>query len=229
MMNSDYVNVRVRNQQKKSRLKVIVQALGENATSEDIRRSAYESGFGVVNAALLVRVRNELYPSRSKRNGGRPFGSKCDEVYGLSEDTGQVHIRRRAAASQTHKRCTVCNEEKPVTQFGLRAGDKILRRSHCRKCSSVKRAEAASRSLKDEYGITADEYDQLLKNQNGGCAICGKCENHKNMKHRELCIDHSHNSGHVRGLLCSKCNLGIGHFFDNYDLLLKAAEYIRGS
>lgn len=71
------------------------------------------------------------------------------------------------------------------------------------------------------YGITQEEYDAFILKQNGKCAICkigldmGK----------RTCIDHCHNSKRVRGILCWSCNVGIGHFKDNPDLLREAALY----
>ena len=72
------------------------------------------------------------------------------------------------------------------------------------------------------YGITTDEYKRLLSEQNDGCAICGGVN-----KDMALCIDHDHNSGDVRGLLCHRCNRAIGLLQDRPDLMIKAAEYLR--
>ena len=71
------------------------------------------------------------------------------------------------------------------------------------------------------YKITIEEHDKLLELQNYVCAICGKTDANK-----ALAIDHNHESGGVRGLLCSRCNRAIGLLRDNADLLRKAAEYL---
>jgi len=74
--------------------------------------------------------------------------------------------------------------------------------------------------------ITEEEYTQLLEAQDNSCAICG----FKPQKHeKQLCVDHDHSTGKVRGLLCSSCNLGIGNFYDNSTRLRKAANYLRDS
>src|SRR3990167_6343729 len=57
-------------------------------------------------------------------------------------------------------------------------------------------------NIKTRFGITIDEYNLMLKNQKGGCAICGMKHNHK----RRFCIDHNHTTNEVRGLLCNGCN-----------------------
>lgn len=72
------------------------------------------------------------------------------------------------------------------------------------------------------FGVTLKEYNMMLDKQNGGCAICGGKAGKKS-----FAVDHDHKSGKVRGLLCGSCNVGIGHFRDDPELLEKAIKYIR--
>lgn len=77
--------------------------------------------------------------------------------------------------------------------------------------------------LKKKYGITESEYDQLLKIQNGCCAICGvDVAGGRGRFH----VDHCHKTGVVRGLLCSRCNMGLGSFLDDIEILNKAMKYL---
>lgn len=77
--------------------------------------------------------------------------------------------------------------------------------------------------LKYVFGITLDEYNQILREQNNVCAICGnKCRTGKN-----LAVDHDHSTNKIRGLLCDRCNFGIGSFDDDIEILFKAIEYLR--
>lgn len=71
-----------------------------------------------------------------------------------------------------------------------------------------------------KYGITVDDFRELLYIHNGQCAICG-------IKNEDLEIDHCHKNGHVRGLLCSRCNRGLGLFKDNIASLQKAINYLK--
>lgn len=73
------------------------------------------------------------------------------------------------------------------------------------------------------YNITLDTYNNILKNQNGCCAICGMPEWASKKK---LHVDHDHESGTIRGILCAGCNLGIGMFKHDPDLLIKALNYV---
>jgi len=79
---------------------------------------------------------------------------------------------------------------------------------------------------KEAKNVTGEQYKAILKKQNNGCAICGKAESaiHQG-EPRRLAIDHCHDSKGIRGLLCVKCNIGIGQFCDNPKLLQKAALY----
>ena len=80
---------------------------------------------------------------------------------------------------------------------------------------------ARAMRLKHRYGITINDFDRMLKKQNGVCAICGKPP-----KNRRLDIDHCHKTGKVRGLLCHRCNRGLPWFSDNPATLRAAAEYL---
>lgn len=74
-----------------------------------------------------------------------------------------------------------------------------------------------------KYGITPEAYNELFNKQEGFCAICGV---HQSELPYTLCIDHDHITGLVRGLLCHKCNTGIGRFEDKAELLEKAINYL---
>lgn len=78
-------------------------------------------------------------------------------------------------------------------------------------------------SLK-QYNITADQYYVMLSEQNNCCSICGVTEEHNNKK---LAVDHCHETGKVRALLCHNCNVGLGNFKDNVALMQRAISYLK--
>ncbi len=81
--------------------------------------------------------------------------------------------------------------------------------------------------LKGTYGITTQKFDEMLSAQGGVCAIFkGEC-NRSNSDC--LCVDHDHKTGCVRGLLCFKCNVGLGRFNDDPELIRCAADYLEKS
>jgi hypothetical protein len=78
-------------------------------------------------------------------------------------------------------------------------------------------------------GFTAQDYERLFEAQNGVCAICSKPEyvvDSRYGKVKDLAIDHDHETGAIRALLCSNCNRGLGLFNDSVELLAKAREYV---
>ncbi len=78
-------------------------------------------------------------------------------------------------------------------------------------------------NLKAKYGLSLDDYQTMLEQQNGSCMIC------KAIPNKHLAVDHCHTTGKIRGLLCGKCNTGLGLFYDDHDLLLTAATYLKTS
>lgn len=80
--------------------------------------------------------------------------------------------------------------------------------------------------IRRRFGLSPTEYKRLLALQGGGCAICGA---ETSVNGQRLAVDHDHTTGAIRGLLCRSCNLGIGYFRDNPDLLARAVEYLNRS
>lgn len=84
-------------------------------------------------------------------------------------------------------------------------------------------------SLRATFGISLDEYNRMHEVQAGLCDICGKPETRKSHKGktRILAVDHCHDTGKVRGLLCSHCNQGIGFMNHDIDILTRAIDYLK--
>jgi hypothetical protein len=81
---------------------------------------------------------------------------------------------------------------------------------------------ARARRLRHQYGLSVDEYDAMLARQGGVCAVCGGGPGA-----RAFCVDHDHDTGAVRGLLCNPCNAGIGQLGDDPARLRAAADYLE--
>lgn len=141
------------------------------------------------------------------------------------------------------KRCTKCGVDKPLTAYGKQKGGRYGLHPRCKACRQAaerarywsKREEIlakqrARRQRKQEtdrrrrrlirYGVTQERYETMYRAQGGCCAICGDAFD-------VLCVDHDHETGDVRGLLCWPCNFGIGHLRDDPDRLVAAAQYLR--
>lgn len=83
--------------------------------------------------------------------------------------------------------------------------------------------------FKRRYGITVNQWDEMLIKQNNVCLICKQIPTglHSSGNPHKLHVDHNHTTGKVRGLLCTQCNRGLGYFKDNAELLIKASEYLN--
>lgn len=82
--------------------------------------------------------------------------------------------------------------------------------------------------MKSNYGLTKEQYEELLEKQGGVCAICGQPEMRttKAGVAMLLHVDHCHNSGKIRGLLCHKCNSALGLFMESSEILSSAVNYL---
>ncbi len=78
--------------------------------------------------------------------------------------------------------------------------------------------------LKRMYGLTYEQYEEILIKQEYRCAIC---KIHQNELKYKLAVDHNHKTGKIRGLLCSRCNKGIGFLYDNPIILEQAITYLK--
>ena len=82
--------------------------------------------------------------------------------------------------------------------------------------------------LMRQYGLSNEDYIAMYESQLGLCAICNESQQGitKDGEERFLCVDHCHKTGKVRGLLCARCNAGLGQFQDNPEFLISASKYL---
>jgi hypothetical protein len=135
------------------------------------------------------------------------------------------------------KLCGKCGETKDISRFTKSTGVKSGYRSPCKDCNNAYYAQRrveqydkvrgyekkfhTERRLRCQYGTTVEEVEIVKHAQDYRCAVCNE--------EAKLVIDHCHTkgTGHFRGLLCSPCNLGLGHFRDDPNIIRKAAEYLE--
>lgn len=148
----------------------------------------------------------------------------------------RLHERRSTVVPHGSKICRHCQVSKPLSEFASHAGCKDGFRPECKGCTAAyqkgKRPEYAGLvgrryALKKNFGLTPEQYDEILAAQNGRCKICGSDKSTGRWDAGFLCVDHDHDTGKVRGLLCSTCNSGLGMFKDNLDLLEMAVKYLK--
>lgn len=150
-------------------------------------------------------------------------GSECKKKY--VESTPEYSEKRK---------CSICGEEKYLYDFGCHDEDKyIYFEKFCYKCKKEMTPtrqkdirKIRNTMMRKNYGITHEIYDDILSDQDNRCAICNNTED-PNTKATRFNVDHCHDSGHVRGILCGRCNLGIGQLGDKSNMLLKAYNYLK--
>ena len=128
---------------------------------------------------------------------------------------------RRAAEAQTGlRRCGTCKEYLPLGEFNRQRGDLLSYR--CKTCTSGALVQA-------RYGLQPERFLALADRQEWRCAICRtslKAKKGSTYRDRTCAVDHCHSSGAVRGLLCNKCNVGLGSFNDSPEIMRAAIGYL---
>ena len=118
--------------------------------------------------------------------------------------------------------CNICGETKALTEYYV--NNKGNLHGKCKKCYVKKQQDKydplkkRNENLKRCYGITLEEYNTLLSNQDGKCATCGT---------NVFVVDHCHDTGKVRGLLCHSCNRAMGLLGDNVSVIESMIRYLE--
>jgi hypothetical protein len=156
------------------------------------------------------------------------------------------------------KFCSGCDKTKPVTSFGKQNSRPDGVEYRCKDCMKKYRKKRylnpktrrnllnasaawrdrnpnadANKHLKRKYGISLEEYNYMFELQKGLCGICGKKESTRRRKKTQgderLAVDHCHETGVVRGLLCFKCNTAMGSLGDNEEMVMRVIFYLTNS
>jgi hypothetical protein len=130
------------------------------------------------------------------------------------------------------KKCSKCKKEKSLEHFHRSKKSKDGTIARCKNCRSTESSALYKSNIdtyrkrnresyyRNNYGVDPIIYDVLAVQQKYKCAICQETPS-------LLRLDHDHTTGFIRQLLCHNCNVGLGHFRDSIDLLLKAKEYLE--
>lgn len=128
------------------------------------------------------------------------------------------------------KQCTKCDKMKTQENYPNDKRNKDGKAAQCKSCVNMqsriyykKNPIVKNERLMRQYGINLQKYNELFSKQSGSCALCKK---HQSDLKIALSVDHNHETGHVRGLLCSNCNLLLGHAKDNVEVLKEAISYL---
>lgn len=122
-------------------------------------------------------------------------------------------------------RCIDCKQTKPAEEFPRNRSRRGGLHCYCKQCHNRRGRESKRRlggsrryHLKRRYGLSLEDFDDLLERQGGVCAVCKEAPPTE--------VDHDHDTGEVRGLLCSPCNGAVGLFGDDPDVIRRAIAYL---
>lgn len=151
-----------------------------------------------------------LLPLQNSPNSVKPPEGNTEPSCGLTPKG--VETRRGEST------CVVCETRKHDSEFYVKDRSTGRKDTTCKRCRIIQQRE---RTL----GITQEEYLALHKKQGGKCGICRK--RIRSRRFKALAVDHCHDTGRIRGLLCSNCNTGLGLFKENPEAMLRAIEWIK--
>jgi hypothetical protein len=178
----------------------------------------------------------EEFQSNSRRPGGR--GSYCKPCFNKRAKASYAkrvmaehgrEVRQPREVPDGHRYCPDCQAIKSLAEFPLNRAGRGGHGRYCKPCHNVKGRENREKNygttreyrLRYRYGIGEKDVAELLAEQGGVCAICGAAD----PEH----VDHDHETGYIRGILCFNCNGGLGQFRDDVDYLTNAIDYLRGT
>ncbi|MFF5362342.1 endonuclease VII domain-containing protein [Streptomyces scabiei] len=127
-------------------------------------------------------------------------------------------VREKADVPAGHKLCRTCGEVKPHREWHRKSSASDGLSTRCKACRAVQGRQGHP---KRQYGITEAERDGLIASQGGVCCIC--------LAALPVHVDHCHETGRVRGVLCFSCNAALGQFKDRPDVMRRAATYVEGN
>lgn len=169
-----------------------------------------------------TKPRSDFYGNKRRADGLQVWCKAC-----FSEHKRDIYPEQRETILARQKKRREENPER-VAELAKAWRDrnvelvkKIHRASYQK--NKPKRQASIRRYALREFGLTEEEYDVLFDSQGGRCAIC------RETSQQHLCVDHCHDTGIIRGLLCRKCNAGVGLLGDTTEHLEKALAYLRAA
>lgn len=171
--------------------------------------------------------KNILRAQEARKASGFWFSPESREKMSATRRAKAEALLGPAGIIPESRRCNRCGQVKAASEFTFDRQKRDCLRRTCRQCEKELRAETADQRRRNRiiktYGVDPDWFDRTFQAQSGRCAICRE----KLTQQGGMAVDHNHDTGAVRGLLCSLCNSGLGMFRDRPRLLTAAAKYLR--
>lgn len=183
-----------------------------------------------INRVLKPEFRDWLKvkkPKRKLRPAKVLLACSCGVVYLTYSNVKKNRCDECQRKKKIRQRIAIRNKHREADPEGYKAKTRQRTRDYRKRNPNYNNGfdpvKSRAGKLKRNFGITVEDYDALLREQGGVCAICKGT----NSSGRRLGVDHCHATGKVRGLLCCLCNSGIGKLQDSLELVETAADYLR--
>lgn len=203
----------------------------------EAQKKAYRREYYLKNRERLLseqKERQAKYDPEAMREYRQAYNERNKpELLAKQRERNRVNYRKDPAAQRA--RADRWKAENPERYAEIQRRNRVDRREEMRIASAEWYRDNREKALQQtrvrklaSYGLTPETYQGLSESQGHVCAICGSPYGLESQKH-PLYVDHCHETGAVRGLLCSHCNAGLGHFRDRPELLMEAARYLTRS
>ncbi|MFF1767191.1 endonuclease VII domain-containing protein [Streptomyces sp. NPDC058249] len=165
------------------------------------------------------KPRTAFASNKPLRDGLQAYCRTCAAAHHQERQLAKGrNVRPRVDVPDGHKFCRGCGEIKPHSEWHRNASASDGLATCCKACKAIRGREG---HLKRQYGMTEAERDEMIASHMGLCVIC--------LKAPAVHVDHCHETGRVRGVLCFNCNSAIGKLGDDPDAVRRAAAYLEGS
>jgi len=230
--------------------RIVARNLCKNCYEDKDIRYHYPTKDGrVMDGTLKCSVKDCSEPHKANTyciNHNHKFDKFGDPLGEAEHETKRKErlARQKQLSLDGLRECFDCKEALPFDSFTSNKGnyDGYGFSTYCKSCQKKRNDEYKkkfpwiiqykrwARRIEEQYGITPDDYYRMWSEQDGCCKICKGWFRGKTNGGSEcvtFCVDHCHNTGKVRGLLCRDCNTGLGHFKDNTKRLEDAIDYLK--
>jgi len=230
--------------------RIVARNLCKNCYEDKDIRYHYPTKDGrVMDGTLKCSVKDCSEPHKANTyciNHNHKFDKFGDPLGEAEHETKRKErlARQKQLSLDGLRECFDCKEALPFDSFTSNKGnyDGYGFSTYCKSCQKKRNDEYKkkfpwiiqykrwARRIEEQYGITPDDYCRMWSEQDGCCKICKGWFRGKTNGGSEcvtFCVDHCHDTGKVRGLLCRDCNTGLGHFKDNTKRLEEAIDYLK--
>ncbi|MGW5167330.1 endonuclease VII domain-containing protein [Streptomyces nodosus] len=157
--------------------------------------------------------------NEAARDGLQAYCRECWATYHQARQLAKgKSVRPRVETPEGHKFCRSCGDVKPHSEWHRNATASDGLSTSCKVCRAAK---GRAGHLKRQYGMTEAERDEMIASQGGVCCVC--------LSAPATQVDHCHETGRVRGVLCFNCNSAIGKLGDDPGAARRVADYLEGN